>query len=276
MPQPMKPDPTPDLPADLLEQILAAKAKEVARRADVRPLSELRAAMADLMPPRGFINAIQTDLARNRPAVIAEIKKASPSRGIIRADFDPAGIANSYAANGATCLSVLTDEKFFHGSDDHLCQARSACDLPVLRKDFIIDAYQLFEARALGADAVLLIVAALPDDELATFAELAQELHLDVLLEVHDRNELQRALALPCRLIGINNRNLRTFETRLDTTLELLAAIPANRIVVTESGLAHRDDVARMRRHNVHAFLAGEALMRADDPGREMKTLFGL
>ena len=272
MPQPN----TPDLTADILEQILAVKAKEVARRAEVRPLNELRAAVADLTPPRGFINAIETNLARNRAAVIAEIKKASPSRGIIRADFDPTAIAKSYAANGATCLSVLTDEKFFHGHDDHLCRARSACDLPVLRKDFIIDAYQLFEARALGADAVLLIVAALHDDALATLAALAQELQMDVLLEVHDRCELQRALALPCRLIGINNRNLRTFETRLDTTLELLDAIPSNRIVVTESGLAHGDDVARMRRHNVHVFLAGEVLMRADDPGREMKMLFGL
>ena len=267
---------TPDLTADILEQILAVKAEEVARRAEVRPLNELRAAVADLTPPREFINAIETSLARNRAAVIAEIKKASPSRGIIRADFDPTAIAKSYAANGATCLSVLTDEKFFHGHDDHLCRARSACDLPVLRKDFIIDAYQLFEARALGADAVLLIVAALHDGALATLAGLAQELHVDVLLEVHDRHELQRALALPCRLIGINNRNLRTFETRLDTTLELLDAIPSNRIVVTESGLAHGDDVARMRRHNVHVFLAGEVLMRADDPGREMKMLFGL
>ena len=272
MPQPK----TPDLTADILEQILAVKAKEVARRAEVRPLNELRAVVADLTPPRGFINAIETNLAQNRAAVIAEIKKASPSRGIIRADFDPTAIAKSYAAGGATCLSVLTDEKFFHGSDDHLCRARSACDLPVLRKDFIIDAYQLFEARALGADAVLLIVAALHDDALATLAGLAQELHVDVLLEVHDRCELQRALALPCRLIGINNRNLRTFETRLDTTLELLDAIPPNRIVVTESGLAHGDDVARMRRHNVHVFLAGEVLMRAYDPGREMKMLFGL
>ena len=265
--------------SDILSQILATKAEEVTRCAVARPLSELRAAveqLTQLAPPRGFIDAIETDLAGGRAAVIAEIKKASPSKGLIRADFDPATLARNLAEHGATCLSVLTDETWFMGHNRYLCEAREACPLPVLRKDFIIDPYQVYEARLIGADAVLLIVAALGDPLLAELAELAHALGMDALVEVHDEGELARARALPCRLIGINNRNLRTFETRLDTTLELLDAVPPDRIVVTESGLGHRDDVVRMRRHNVHAFLTGEALMRAANPGREMKTLFAL
>ncbi len=264
------------LSAGILGQILAAKAEQVAYAAAARPLRELRAAVDGLAPPRGFINAIEKDLGRGRAAVIAEIKKASPSKGVIRADFNPAALARNLAEHGATCLSVLTDQAWFQGHDRHLGEARDACPLPMLRKDFIVDPYQVFEARLIGADAVLLIAAALGDPVMGELAELAHVLGMDVLVEVHDAGELERALALPCRLIGVNNRNLRTFETRLDTTLELRDAIPANRIVVTESGLGHGDDVVRMRRHNVHVFLTGEALMRADDPGEKMRALFGL
>ena len=261
---------------DILGQILAAKAEEITRAAAARPLSELRAAVDGLAPPRGFIDAIEKVIARGHPAVIAEIKKASPSKGVMRADFDPAALAQNLANHGAACLSVLTDEAWFQGHHRYLGEARDACTVPVLRKDFIIDPYQVFEARLMGADAVLLIVAALGDPTLGELAELAHALGMDVLVEVHDAGELERALALPCRLLGINNRNLRTFETRIETTLELLDAIPENRIVVTESGLGHCADVALMRRHNVHAFLAGEVLMRAADPGAKLKALFGL
>ncbi len=262
--------------AGILGEILAAKADEVARAAAARPLAGLRAAVERLAPPRGFIAAIENTLAEGRPAIIAEIKKASPSKGLIRADFDPAALARTLAEHGATCLSVLTDQARFQGHGRYLGEARDACDLPVLRKDFIIDGYQLYEARLLGADAVLLIVAALGDPALGELAALTQALGMDALVEVHDADELERALALPCRLIGVNNRNLRTFETRLETTLGLLDAIPEERIVVTESGLGHPNDVARLRRHNVHAFLVGEALMRADDPGAQLQALFGL
>ena len=264
--------------ADILSQILATKAAEVARRAAARPLAELRAAVpvqeaSDA--PRGFINAIEAALDDGYPAVIAEIKKASPSKGVMRADFDPADIARDYAEHGATCLSVLTDTTYFQGRDRDLTDARAACALPVIRKDFIIDPYQVFEARLIGADAVLLIVAALGDPTLRELAELAHALGLDVLVEVHDRDELERALALPCRLLGVNNRNLRTFETSLDTTLALLDSIPKDRIVVTESGVRRRGDVALMRRHDVHAFLVGEAFMRAQQPGEALRALFG-
>ena len=208
-------------------------------------------------------------------AVIAEIKKASPSKGVIRPDFDPEQIARSYAAGGATCLSVLTDEAFFQGADHYLKAARRACALPVLRKDFIIDAYQVWEARAIGADCVLLIVAALDDAQLSDLSGLALDLGMDVLVEVHDAGELTRALALPLPLIGINNRDLRSFETRLETTIELLASIPEERIVVTESGIHQPADVHYLRRHGVHAFLVGEAFMRAEDPGARLAQLFG-
>lgn len=261
---------------NILRQILATKADEVARRAVDRPLSRLRAAVEQLSPPRGFINAIENSIDDGRVAVIAEIKKASPSEGVIRADFAPADLARDFAEHGAVCLSVLTDETWFQGHDRYLAEAREACALPILRKDFVIDPYQIFEARQLGADAVLLIVAALGDPSLHELAELAHALGLDVLVEVHDKNELVRALQLPCRLIGINNRNLHTFETHLDTTLNLCTSIPPNRIVVTESGLSQRAEVAQMRQHNVNAFLTGTALMRAANPGKELQTLFDL
>lgn len=260
--------------ADLLTQLLAGKAREIERRAAARPLPELRAAVEGLAPPRGFLDAIERDLARGAPAIIAELKKASPSRGIIRADFDPAELARDLAAHGATCLSVLTDKPGFHGRKRYIGAARDACPLPIIRKDFIIDSYQVFEARCIGADAVLLIVAALGDPALGELAQLAQLLGMDVLVEVHDLAELERALRLPCRLIGVNNRNLHTFETRLETTLDLLDCIPEDRIVVCESGLRSGDDIARMRRHGVHTFLVGETLMRAERPGEKLAELF--
>jgi len=260
--------------ADILTRLLEAKAAEVARRKSMRPLHALRAAIDAQDAPRGFIDAIARDIGAGRPAVIAEIKRASPSRGRIRDDFNPAQIAADYADAGATCLSVLTDAHF-QGGDGDLLDARAACALPVLRKDFVIDAYQLFESRALGADAVLLIVAALSDGELQALATAAAELQLDVLVEVHDGDELKRALKLPGKLIGVNNRDLRTFTTDLDTTLNLLDAIPSERITVTESGIHHRDDVARMQTAGVHAFLIGEALMRAPRPGDKLRELFG-
>ncbi len=206
--------------------------------------------------------------------MIAEVKRASPSRGMLRVDYDPAAIAASYEKGGAACLSVLTDRDFFQGEDAHLRAARDACALPVLRKDFVVDAWQVYEARALGADCILLIVAALGDAQLAEFAGLARHLDLDVLVEVHDATELERALALDAPLIGINNRNLRTFETRIETTLELLASIPGDRLIVTESGIHTRDDVRRLRVAGVHAFLVGEAFMRAGNPGAELERLF--
>jgi len=253
---------------DILREIIAHKKREVAALS-VDPRT------AKSAPPlRGFARRIGECVDGGRAAVIAEIKKASPSRGVIRADFAPARLACDYADTGASCLSVLTDAHF-HGRARDLSDARAACKLPVLRKDFVIDAYQLIESRALGADAVLLIVAALDDAALHALAETADALQLDALVEVHNAEELRRALALPNRLIGINNRDLRTFATRLDTTLELLDAIPAERIVVTESGIHERDDVARMRAAGVHAFLVGEALMRAPRPGAQLQHLFG-
>ena len=223
---------------------------------------------------RGFYRAITNTLQTGRPAVIAEIKKASPSKGVIREDFDPAAIAASYAAAGATCLSVLTDIDFFMGGDEYLQQARSACQLPVLRKDFIIDPYQVFEARAIGADCILLIVAALDDAQLLELSGIAADLNLDILVEVHNREELERALMLRKPLIGINNRDLHTFETTLDTTIGLLADIMDDLTVVTESGIHTREDIARMQRHGVNAFLVGEAFMTAPEPGEKLKELF--
>jgi indole-3-glycerol phosphate synthase len=259
---------------DILQRILARKVEEIAARSAHLPLAELSARVADLPPTRGFAAAVEAKIEAGLPAVIAEVKKASPSQGVIRADFDPAAIARSYEAGGAACLSVLTDADFFQGSEAYLAQARDACVLPVLRKDFTIDAYQVYEARAIGADAILLIVAALGDAALLELALLAAELDLDVLVEVHDETELERALDIPAPLVGINNRNLRTFETSLDTTLRLRGRVDEGRVLVTESGIHAPADVARLREAGVNAFLVGEAFMRAPDPGAELGRLF--
>ena len=260
--------------ADILERILAVKREELAQaRARVDDAAMRRLAQA-AGPPRGFERALRDRIARGQPAVIAEIKKASPSKGVIREQFDPPQIAASYERGGAACLSVLTDRPFFQGAPEYLEAARAACALPVLRKDFLVDPYQVLEARAWGADCVLLIVAALDDARLRELEDCALGLGMDVLVEVHDASELERALALRTPLLGINNRNLRSFEVSLDTTLGLLARIPADRLVITESGIHSRDDVARMRAHDVHAFLVGEAFMRADEPGAELARLF--
>lgn len=261
-------------PPDVLKKILRRKKEEVAERSQSCNLQELRKKLEAVEPPRGFLAAIQSALAKHQPAIIAEIKKASPSKGVIREQFDAEQIARSYQNGGATCLSVLTDHDFFQGSEIYLAQAKQACNLPVLRKDFIIDPYQVYEARAIGADCILLIVAALDDAVLGELAQLATHLQLDVLVEVHDAEELQRALQLPVPLIGINNRNLRTFETSLDTTLQLLDSVPADRIVVTESAIHSREDVATMREHGVNVFLVGEAFMRAAEPGDKLRELF--
>jgi indole-3-glycerol phosphate synthase len=259
---------------DILKKILARKAEEIRERSAAVSLLALQQRAAAATPPRGFVAAIERRLAAGDAAVIAEIKKASPSKGVIRADFEPAQIAASYEEGGATCLSVLTDKDFFQGAEDYLQQARAACTLPVIRKDFIVDPYQVYEARAIGADCILLIVAALSDAQLSELAQLATGLGMDVLVEVHDAAELARALPLGLKLVGINNRNLRTFETSLDTTLDMLEQIPADRIVVTESAIHTVQDVALMRQHGVNAFLVGEAFMRAADPGQELAKLF--
>jgi indole-3-glycerol phosphate synthase len=259
---------------DILRRILARKAEEVAQRRALVGDHDIVARAAGVPPPRGFRAALEAKIASGRAAVIAEVKKASPSKGVMRADFRPAEIARSYERGGAACLSVLTDIDFFQGADGYLRQARDACMLPVLRKDFVIDAYQIHEARALGADCVLLIVAALDDAQLVDFSTLAHSLDMDVLVEAHDAAELERALATPARLVGINNRNLRTFHTSLGTTLDLRARVPADRLLITESGIHARADVARMRAAGVHAFLVGEAFMRAPDPGTELERLF--
>ncbi len=259
---------------DILESILATKVAEVAGQARKTPLEALKSRSADLPRPRGFVDAIESRIARGDPAVISEIKKASPSKGVIRENLDPAAIARSYAEGGAACLSVLTDQTWFQGHDDHLATAKRSCSLPVIRKDFVIDPYQVWQARLIGADAILLIVAALEDSALLELSELAASLKMDVLVEVHDCLELERALKLPVRLIGVNNRNLRTFETSLQTTISMLPQIPADRTVVTESGIHQPEDVALMREHNVHAFLVGEAFMSAPEPGARLKDLF--
>ncbi len=260
--------------SDILERILATKRAEVAQAQARRPLAALRAEAEQRRDRRDFVGAMRGKLAAGQAAVIAEVKKASPSKGVLRADFDPAAIGRSYAANGAACLSVLTDREYFQGAPEYLAQARDASGLPALRKDFIVDAYQVVEARAMGADAVLLIVAALDDAQLRDFEALAHALGMAVLVEVHDAAELARALRLATPLVGINNRNLRTFATTLDTTLALLPSIPADRIVVTESGILAPADVGRMRAAGVNAFLVGEAFMRAPDPGAELARLF--
>ncbi|AGA32068.1 Indole-3-glycerol phosphate synthase [Thioalkalivibrio nitratireducens DSM 14787] len=260
---------------DILQRILARKQEEIQARCAARPLPELEARARAADPPRGFRAALAARMELGLPAVIAEIKKASPSKGVLRADFDPAAVAGSYARHGAACLSVLTDIDFFQGSDDYLRQARAACSLPVLRKDFVMDAYQVYEARALGADCILLIVAALDDAQMRSLYRLAQELGMDVLVEVHDGAELGRALDLDAGLIGINNRDLRSFETRLETTLDLCAQVPEGVLLVTESGIHQPADVARMRAAGIEAFLVGEAFMLAPDPGEALQRLFG-
>lgn len=261
--------------ADILQRIIAVKAEEVAAARAARPLPAVRAAAGAMPPPRDFIGALQAKVHAGKPAVIAEIKKASPSKGVLREHFDPAAIAASYEKHGAACLSVLTDAQFFQGNIDHLRQARAACSLPALRKDFMIDPYQVYEARAAGADCILLIVAALDVPRMRELEAVAQEVGMAVLVEVHDGAELDRALKLETPLIGINNRNLRTFETRLDTTLNLLGRIPADRSVITESGILKPDDVKIMRDSKVDCFLVGEAFMRAPEPGIEFERLFG-
>lgn len=263
-------------PPDILQKILARKVEEIAERSAREDIHSLSQRCVGLPVTRGFVAAIEQRIAAGRPAVIAEIKKASPSKGVLREDFDPAAIAADYARHGACCLSVLTDRDFFQGSEAYLQLARAACALPVLRKDFMIDPFQVYEARAIGADCILLIVAALGDAMLLELAQLAQHLDMDVLVEVHDGEELARALALPVRLIGINNRNLRTFHTDLNTTIELLDRIPADRIVVTESGILAPADVVLMNDHDVHAYLVGEAFMKAPSPGEKLAELFGL
>lgn len=260
---------------DILRKILCRKREEVAQRSAVLPLNELSQRAQAAAPVRGFARALRDRVEARQSAVIAEIKKASPSKGVLRENFDPAAIARSYQAGGASCLSVLTDVDFFQGADEYLQQARAACALPVLRKDFVLDPYQVYEARALGADCILLIVAVLEDEMLMELLQLAGHLGMDALVEVHDATEMERALATPAPLIGVNNRNLRTFETSLETTIELLPAFPLDRLLVTESGIHSRDDVQLMRNKGVHAFLVGEAFMRADNPGERLAELFG-
>ena len=258
----------------ILHKILARKREEVAERRPRNSLASLEQRIAEQTAVRGFAAAIAARVAAGQAAVIAEVKKASPSKGVIREDFRPAQIAASYQRGGAACLSVLTDVDFFQGSDAYLQQARAACELPVLRKDFTVDPYQVIEARAIGADAVLLIVAALEQEQMRELAHTAAEVGVDLLVEVHDRAELERALELETPLIGINNRDLHSFETRLETTLELLPYIPADRQVVTESGIHSAEDVASMRNHQVHGFLVGEAFMRAQEPGEKLREMF--
>ncbi|MCQ4316671.1 indole-3-glycerol phosphate synthase TrpC [Stutzerimonas zhaodongensis] len=258
----------------VLEKIITRKREEVSERRGRMGLAELEAMAASADPVRGFAKRIEEQVRSKKPAVIAEVKKASPSKGVLREDFVPAEIARSYETGGATCLSVLTDIDFFQGADEYLQQARAACKLPVIRKDFMVDPYQVIEARALGADCILLIVAALEDGQMAELAEVAKAQGLDVLVEVHDGAELERALRLETSLVGINNRNLHTFELSLETTLDLLPRIPRDRLVVTESGILHRADVELMEINEVHAFLVGEAFMRAEQPGVELQRLF--
>ncbi len=261
--------------SDILKKILAVKAQEIAAAQISKPLAQIRSEAEQSSPPRDFTGAIRSKIAEGKPAVIAEIKKASPSKGILRADFRPAEIAAGYARHGAACLSVLTDQQFFQGNAEYLRQARDACSLPVLRKDFMVDQYQIYQARAMGADAILLIASALDLQQMQLFEAVAHSLHMAVLVEVHDGDELEIALQLATPLIGINNRNLRTFGVSLQTTIDLLPRIPQGRIVVTESGILNSADVRLMRQHLVQAFLVGEAFMRAEEPGEELEKVFG-
>jgi indole-3-glycerol phosphate synthase len=260
--------------SDILNKILSRKAEEIQSRSGNVSLATLKAQCKDLPATRGFRFALHRKIDFGQAAVIAEIKKASPSKGIIRVNFNVAEIAESYQQGGAACLSVLTDIDFFQGADEYLQQARTACTLPVLRKDFTVDEYQVYEARALGADCILLIVAALGDAQMVDLNNLAMDLGMDVLVEVHDVEELERALQFDAPLIGINNRNLRTFEVTLETTIAMKDMVPKDRLLVTESGILVRDDVQLMRGHQVNAFLVGETFMRADDPGAELARIF--
>lgn len=259
---------------DVLKKILKRKVEEISMACETTSLKEVSQQAAGASSPRGFINALHAKITAGESAVIAEVKKASPSKGVLRENFDPAEIAKSYQEGGAACLSVLTDRDFFQGSIEYLKQARSACSLPVIRKDFIVDPYQVYEARAMGADCILLIVSALGDAVLSELYGLATHLDMDVLIEVHDQDELDTALQLSPPMIGINNRNLRTFEVSLQTTLGMLDSIPDDCLLITESGILTPDDVALMRKNNVNAFLVGEAFMRADSPGQTLKALF--
>jgi indole-3-glycerol phosphate synthase len=259
---------------DILKKIVARKLEEIDERSANLSIDQLKAQLDDADAPRGFVQSLKDKIAAGQSGVIAEIKKASPSKGVLREHFVPAEIAQSYANHGAACLSVLTDVDFFQGGDAYLKQARAACSLPVIRKDFIVDPYQVYEARAMSADCILLIVACLTDRQLADLNGLAMKLGMDVLIEVHDAEELARALKVPNPIIGINNRNLRTFDVSLQTTLDLLASIADDRLVVTESGIHAPEDVALMREHKVNAFLVGEAFMRADEPGEKLAALF--
>ena len=260
--------------AHVLDRILAAKRQEVEYARQRTPLEEIRRRIEKASPPRGFEKALRAKIAAGRPAVIAEIKRASPSKGLIRADFDPARIAASYEAHGAACLSVLTDREFFGGSPDDLRAAREACGLPVLRKDFIIDEYQVHEARSWGADCILLIIDAAPDEDLARFERAAQSLGMDVLVESHDGEQLARALQLSTPLVGINNRDLRTFQTRLENTLDLVDRVPPGRLLISESGISTPADVRRLGAAKVSAYLVGSAFMAAEDPGKELEKVF--
>ena len=260
--------------SDILKKIVAVKHEEIALAAQKKSLAVVRADAESRVLTRDFVGAIQHKIQQGQAAVIAEIKKASPSKGVLRADFIPADIAQSYAEHGAACLSVLTDAQFFQGSVDYLKQARASCDLPVLRKDFMVDAYQVYEARAMGADCILLIAACLDDAQMQDLEAIARGLDMAVLVEVHDAEELNRALKLKTPLVGINNRNLRTFEVSLDTTLGMLKDVPSDRILITESGILTTDDVQKMRDAKVNAFLVGEAFMRAPDPGQALADLF--
>ena len=261
--------------SDILNQIIAVKREEIAEAIKRKPLAVMREDAESRVLTRDFVGALRAKISAGKPAVIAEVKKASPSKGVLRADFIPADIAQSYAEHGAACLSVLTDRQFFQGSVDYLKQARASCALPVLRKDFMVDAYQVYEARVMGADCILLIAACLDDAQMKALEALAFSLDMAVLVEVHDEAELERALKLRTPLIGINNRNLKTFEVSLDTTLSLLGKVPADRLLVTESGISTPADVKRLREAKVNAFLVGEAFMRADDPGVALAQLFG-
>jgi indole-3-glycerol phosphate synthase len=260
--------------SDILDKIVAVKREEIAAAKKKRSLEAIREDAFSRVLTRDFEGALRAKIAAGQAAVIAEVKKASPSKGVLRADFIPADIAQSYAEHGAACLSVLTDRQFFQGEPDFLKQARASCDLPVLRKDFMVDPYQVYEARVMGADCILLIAACLEDAQMAQLEAIARSLDMAVLVEVHDAQELQRALKLKTRLVGINNRDLRTFEVSLDNTLGMLKDVPADRLLVTESGILTREDVQRMRSAGVHAFLVGEAFMRADDPGAALAALF--
>lgn len=264
-------------PPDILKKILERKVQEISERSSQVSINELQQRVQqDSSPVRGFVDALRNRISRQQPAVIAEIKKASPSKGVIREDFNPPEIAHSYEQGGAACLSVLTDIDFFQGSDEYLQAARAACSLPVIRKDFIIDPYQVVEARVLGADCILLIVAGLEQGQLIELYQTARELSLDVLVEVHDRNEMERALQLELPMVGINNRDLRSFETSLLTTIDMLDMVPENCFVVTESGIHDRSDVELMQKHGVHAYLVGEAFMRAENPGKELAKIFSV